>query len=392
MYYLRKTASIAMPSHHQNLELFQLLDTAQCRINELAANPEVHTGELKHWENTAEKAREQLILANQGLVASIAKKYENLGVDTEDLISEGTIGLAKAIAKFDYRLGNQFATFSYYSIRGAITRALSTQARTIRIPEERLAEIRKVKDVVERLREDCAGDPTAEDVAWAMNLPERKVRALLTWSQQTDSMDSQQGDADSASCYDLIQDASSVDPAQVADRASMLELVDEAVATLVGLEREIFLMFKDGPRLSLGEIGKDFSLSGERIRQIQSSAMRKVRAFVKAKDRKGPAQALKAFAAKTRKLQPAPAADEKTSSPVGTPKVYRLKMRAVEKNPNHHITNNNGTWYCKFTLELAAGGKTEVRNSLHTHNVEDARKRRDKFILLYKVLSGVSAA
>ena len=74
MYYLRKTASIAMPSHHQNLELFQLLDTAQCRINELAANPEVHTGELKHWENTAEKAREQLILANQGLVASIAKR------------------------------------------------------------------------------------------------------------------------------------------------------------------------------------------------------------------------------------------------------------------------------------------------------------------------------
>ena len=409
----------AVPSHEQNTELFQRLEMAKCRIREIKVDPEAHACELRHWEKKAEKATARLIEANLGLVGSIAKKYGSYGLPLADLISVGTMGLAKAIEKFDYRLGHQFATFSYYSIRGAITRTLSTQVRIIRIPEERLAEIRKVKAMQARLRQDSDGDsswetnveeisgkrrkakaifaentsrePNVEEIAWALGMPENKVRALLDLDRQTVSMNAPLGDESGMTRYDVIQDKSAHDPSEAADHASKLELVDEAEQTLVGLEREIFMMHLHD-HLSLNEIGKSFGRSGERIRQIYNTALKKVRAYVEAKDCKQPVQVFKAVVVKNGPSQTAQAAVEPTSSPVAKPKVYRLKMRAVEKNPNHHITNNNGTWYCKFTLELADGGKNEVRNSLYTDNVEDARKRRDKLILLYRGLSESFAA
>ncbi len=379
-YYLNR--STAMPNHEQNLELFQLLETAQCRISEIKANPDAHPAELKKWERTAERLLEQLISANEGLVASIARKYENFGMDTDDLISVGRIGLAKAITKFDYRLGKQFATFSYHLIRGGITRSLSAQARTIRIPEGRLAEIRKVKSARGRLRQASGVEPTAEEIAWEMGLSEEKVRALLASDLQIVSMASPVGDNGDLTYGELIRDQFASDPHRAAERADMLELVEEAAKTLGGLEREVFLMFMDDPRRSLEETGKSFGLSGERIRQIRSAAFEKVRAYLEGKDRKAPEKPIRTVAAGTVKQIPAPVAKSRG---------FYLKMRAVEKNPNHHIWNNNGTWYCNFTLVSESGKENRVRNPLYTDNVEDARRRRDKMILLYNGLSDTAA-
>ena len=386
MYCLNKSS--AMPSHEQNLELFRLLETAQCRISEIKANPDAHPGELKKWERTEERLVEQLILANQGLVASIARKYQIFGMRIEDLVSEGIIGLTKAITKFDYRLGKQFATFAYYSIRGEITRALSSQVRTIRIPEGRLAEIRKMKSVQAQLRRAFGDEPTAEEIACEMGLSERKVRSLLASDLQIVSMDAEIGDTDGLTYGDLIADRYAEDPRVAAERADRLELVGEAVKTLDGLEREVFLMFMADPGRSLEATGKVLGRTGERIRQIRIAAFEKVRGYVEAKERKSPSQALKVFVAKN---ENAPAGEKGAAAPVAKSRGFYLKMRAVEKNPNHHIWNNNGTWYCDFTLVTDSGEKNRVRNPLYTDNVEDARRCRDKMILLYNGATDTAA-
>lgn len=386
MYYLNKLS--AMPSHEQNLELFQLLETAQCRIKEIKANPDAHPGELKKWVRTAERLVNDLITVNEGLVASIARKFVNFGMDTNDLISVGRIGMAKAIKKFDYRLGIQFATFAYFYIRGGITRALSAQGRTIRIPEGRLAEIRKVRSAQGRLRQASGCEPTAEEIAWEMGLSEKKVRALLALDVQIVSMASPVGDDGGLTYGELIRDQFASDPHKASERADMLELVEEASGTLVGLERDVFQMFMDEPNRSLEATGKVLGRTGERIRQIRIAAFEKVRGYVEAKECKSPAQALKVFVAKN---ENAPAGEKGTAAPVEKNRGFYLKMRAVEKNPNHHIWNNNGTWYCNFTLVSESGKESRVRNSLYADNVEDARRRRDKMILLYNGLSDAAA-
>lgn len=380
-----------MPSHEQNLELFQLLETAQGSISELMENPVAHPGELIQWEKTEEKVKEQLLLANQGLVASIAKKYEHFGVDAEDLMSVGCMGLAKAISKFDYRLGNQLSTYATWWIRQAISRSPSMQS-PIRIPEGCLAEIRKMKNVKERLSEEYGCEPTAEDIAWEMNLPVGKVRALLATSRHSFvSMDAPVGEDSSATYRDVIQDTSARDPREEADRVSKTELIEEAAETLAGLERKVFLTFMDDPSLSLRETGKIFNLSGERIRQIRSAAFEKVRSYLETKDGGKPVHTFKGVEAKNSKPHAEPASDKEMASPVEMRKGFYLKMRAVHKNPNHHIWNNNGTWYCDFMLVTDSGERNRVRNPLHTDNVEDARRRRDEMILLYKGLSDTAA-
>lgn len=385
----------AVLSHEQNTELFQHLETAKCRIREIKADPETHADELRHWEKKAEKVTAQLIEANFGLVRSISGQYARKSGKynelSECLFYDGCYGLSKAIDKFDYRRDCSLSTYAFPWIKQAISRSPALQT-SLQAPEGRRAEIRKVKELMARLAMEYDRKPTAEDIAKEMGISVKKAYDLYAAATLTlVHMDAPILDADGMTHGASIQDKSAHDPSEAADHASKLELVGEAAQTLVGLEREIFVMHLYD-HLSLNEIGKSFGRSGERIRQIYNTALKKVRAYVEVKDRKQPVQVLKAVVVKNGPSQTAQAALEPTSSPVAKPKVYRLKMRAVEKNPNHHITNNNGTWYCKFTLELADGGKNEVRNSLYTDNVEDARKRRDKLILLYRGLSESFAA
>jgi len=383
MYSLNKSLSTAMPSHEQNLELFQLLETARCRISELKANPNAHPGELKQWERTEDRLKEQLILINLGLVASIARKYQIIGVAIDDLISDGTIGLARAITKFDYRLGVQFATFSYHSIRGEITRALSSQARTIRIPEGRLSEIRKVKSVQGRLRQASGVEPLAEEIAWEMGLSEEKVRSLLASDLQIVSMAAPVGDDGGITYGDLIADLSAEVPHEAAERADMLELVEEAAKTLAGLEREVFLMFMDDPRRSLEATGKSLGRTGERIRQIRSGVFEKIRAYIEGVERQTPACSLRPAVVKHGNGESDPVAGHPVLTPVSKTDRPRLKTRRVGSNPNHHIWNNNGTWFCKFRVHAADGGTKYINKTLKTKFLEEARKRRDEMMAAY---------
>lgn len=398
MYYLKKSAkrptSAIVLTHEQQMEFFKRIETAKLRIEELNEYPEAHPGEIKHWEKQAEAARTAIILGNQGLVHSIAKKYEKR-MEYDDLTQAGSIGLMTAVDKFEYRLGYALSTYATIWIRQAIIRTLSKQSRTIRIPEGPQAEIRKLKAVKAELLQEFGYKPSAEEVASVMDVPVCKVLALLAMDQQTVSLDAPLGDSDGATFGAFIEDDFAANPADGTDASFLNELHKEALETLTKREREVLDLRhgnNEGREHTLDEIGRIYGVSRERIRQIQHTATQKVRRFVKAKDSHLRVNIVKAAGAVQRLKNSSPLAVMPSAVSVTKPTVYRLKMRAVEKNPNHHITNNNGTWYCKFTLELAAGGKTEVRNSLHTHNVEDARKRRDKFILLYKVLSGVSAA
>jgi len=395
MYYLKKSATTAMPSHEENLELFELLDTAKSRISELKANPEAHAGELMHWERTEERVMNDLITANEGLVRSISAKYAKaLGKfeELEDvLFRDGCFGLSKAIQKFDWRRGCSFSTYAFPWIKQAILRSPALKG-FLHIPEGRLKEIREAKELISRLSKENGRKPCAEDIANKMGIAVKKAYELTALaSLSLIAMDAEIDNADGATYGDRIADSSACDPHESAQQAEMLEMIDEAAETLVGREREVFLMFMDDPCRSLAETGKTFGLSGERIRQIRSSAFEKVRAYVDAKDRKSHAYSIKAVDEKNGTQQAASAASEKASLPVVKPTGFRLKMRAVEKNPNHHIWNNNGTWYCDFTLVTETGAKNRVRNPLYTDNVEDARRRRDKMILLYIGLSGAIA-
>lgn len=392
MYYITKPATAATPSHEQNMKLFQALETAQCRIHELKANADSPAGELSHWVEVARKVREDLIMANQGLLALIANRVGNFGLDTEDLISAGQVGLMTAINKFDCNRGCLFSTYAYQWIKQAMTRACYKYGRTIRISEQCYTENRKLKEAQDCLRQDLGAEPTEEEIAWAMGISTLKVRDLLASDKQAVSLDIVLGDEDDSTYLDLIPDTSADDPSEAADRVIKLGLIEEAVETLVGLEREVFLKFKDGHHLSLEETGKIFHLSGERIRQIQHAAFQKVRAYVWAKDGGGSVDGIEPIIEKSKKAQLTSVVEQKVPSPVMKSKAYVLKMRAVEKNPNHHIWNNNGTWYCKFVLILANGERSTISNSLDTKDVELARHKRDVLIRLYNDHCSDSAA
>lgn len=390
MYCLNK--STAMPSHEQNLELFQLLETAQCRISEIKANPNAHPGELKQWERTEERLVNDLITANEGLVRSISGRYAGrLGKHEEldrVLFSDGCFGLSKAIQKFDWRRGYAFSTYAYPWIKQAISRSPAFKG-SLHIPEGRFKEIREVKELIAKLSREYGRKPLAEDIAKEMGIPVKKAHELNELASLSLVMlDAEIGGTDGITYGNLIPDSSAEDPREAAERADRLDLVGEAAETLVGLEREVFLMFMDDPGRSLEATGKALGRTGERIRQIRIAAFEKVRAYVEAKDHKSPAQALKVFVAKN---ESAPAGEKGAAAPVAKSRGFYLKMRAVEKNPNHHIWNNNGTWYCDFTLVTDSGERNRVRNPLYTDNVEDARRRRDNFILLYNGSSDTAA-
>lgn len=267
-------------------------DSVQMYLREIGKVPlltaEQEVELAKRIEQGDNEARKRLAEANLRLVVSIAKKYtgrKNLSL--LDLIQEGNMGLFRAVEKFDYRKGYKFSTYGTWWIRQAITRALADQSRTIRIPVHMVETINKFTQVQRRLLQDLGRDPLPEEIAAEMELPVEKVRHIMKISQETVSIDASVGDDEEDSTLkDFIEDEVTITPQQAAGRELLEEHVVEILGDLTPREQKILEMrfgLTDGVTHTLEEVGREFDVTRERIRQIEAKALEKIREHHKVK-------------------------------------------------------------------------------------------------------------